>query len=751
MVRASRPGRFVSSLLAIAAVVGLGVVSITPVQAATNVALGDLSAANPASNKYAGCVASVLTGSGVTFGSAAALSADLTALWPNLPTSLTDTCKLAVDGNQPQVCVSPTNPATCPAIGAANAATAADLAASFPTRWKVVTDGVGLGGYAQAPLPLTGTSTATATASGTFTTPVYVCTTKDCASWPSVGLFSDCGPTSCGPVTALNVSAVGRTPNGESGVQANVHVVDGFGNTTTVPGFFGQSYWGTGCGATECVLSSPFSWTCRDHLLLPTETPAPANCGGQSLTVSFTFDSGAGGGCGCATAPAVGQLVEIQLTTSNLNYAKNPTVCGGILDCFRYDDSRLSYLDGTASPTAVLYPNTAPSAVIDLAASDLGCLVGVDVRTATAISCLDVNGAFAPLLQTAHAPVAPAVPPTITGSASPAGGWQRTPVTVSLSANADPTRTTQSITYSATGAQTTAETVVLGPATQVVVSADGATTLSYWATDNAGATSSTQSLTVQVDRTAPAVACATPSAAWSATDVTVACTAGDTLSGLVTPTQAQLSLTTSVPAGTETAAAASNSVTVCDVAGNCASAGPITGLKVDRLGPTITVTAPTGSYTVGQVVKAAYACTDGGSGVATCTGLPANGTAIDTSAAGSHSFTVDATDAVGNHTQKVGSYTVTAAVPTPTPTPSCTDTSGDREGRQIATHDCDKHDAADRPVKDPKDTKPTATPEPTPTPKPTPKPTPTPKPKPAPTHRSENHGGDHQLGDQIYF
>ena len=66
------------------------------------------------------------------------------------------------------------------------------------------------------------------------------------------------------------------------------------------------------------------------------------------------------------------------------------------------------------------------------------------------------------------------------------------------------------------------------------MSADGATTLSFWATDNAGATSPTQSLTVQVDRTAPAVACATPSSAWSSTDVTVACTASDGLSGSVT-------------------------------------------------------------------------------------------------------------------------------------------------------------------------------------------------------------------------
>ena len=303
MVRELRPRRFVSSLLALAAVVGLSVVSITPVQAATNATLGDLSAANPAANKYAGCVASVLTGSGVTFGSAAAMDADLAALWPNLPAAVTDACKLAVDGNQPQVCINPADPATCPAIGAAAAATAADLAASLPGNWKIATDGVGSGGYAQATLPTSGPSTPTATATGTFNTPVYVCTTKDCANLPSVGLFTDCGATSCGPVTSLTILVIGRTPNGESGVQGHVHVVDGFGNVSDVPGFFGQGYWGTGCGATECVLSSPFAWTCKARLALPGEVLPPANCGGQSLTVSFTFDSGAGGGCGCATAP----------------------------------------------------------------------------------------------------------------------------------------------------------------------------------------------------------------------------------------------------------------------------------------------------------------------------------------------------------------------------------------------------------------------------------------------------------------
>ncbi|HEY0805012.1 MAG TPA: hypothetical protein VGD84_08110, partial [Pseudonocardiaceae bacterium] len=128
---------------------------------------------------------------------------------------------------------------------------------------------------------------------------------------------------------------------------------------------------------------------------------------------------------------------EIQLTTDNLNSFQNATVCPGMFDCMRYDDGRLSFLDANSRPTAVLRPGATPSAVLDLASSDLGCLVGVDVRQGSPVSCLDVNGAFAPLLQTAHAPAAP---PTIAASVSSSGGWQRTPVTVTLSASADPTR-----------------------------------------------------------------------------------------------------------------------------------------------------------------------------------------------------------------------------------------------------------------------------------------------------------------------
>jgi hypothetical protein len=440
------------------------------------------------------------------------------------------------------------------------------------------------------------------------------------------------------------------------------------------------------------------------------------------------FTSTALPGSGYA-APTVGQFAEIQLTAQNLNYAQNATVCPGMLDCFRYDDSRLSYLDGSTKPTVVVYPTAVPSAVIDLASSNLGCLVGVDVRKSAALTCVDVTGAFAPLVQTAHAPVVPAPPPTLTAAASPSGapsGWEHSPVTVTLTASDGTGPGVKSITYSATGAQPIAETAVPGSSAQFSVTADGTTTVVAWATDNAGTPSIKQSLKVSVDQTPPAIACATPGTAWSAGDISIACTASDPTSGLANPAQATFSLSTSVPAGTETAAAATNSVTVCDLAGNCATAGPITGLKVDRLAPTISMTSPAGSYTVGQVVNAVYTCTDGGSGLATCTGTVPSGSPLNTAAAGTYTFTVDATDTAGNHSVLVANYTVTTP-PTPAPKRLC----NEKESGTAEMHenDCEVHAAAVRPVKAPD---------------------PTPTPKPQATHKPAQHGTevkDDQKGD----
>src|SRR5262249_39730505 len=72
----------------------------------------------------------------------------------------------------------------------------------------------------------------------------------------------------------------------------------------------------------------------------------------------------------------------------------------------------------------------------------------------------------------------------------------------------------------------------------------------------------------------------------------------------------------------------------------------------DTTPPVITINTPaaSGQYPLGATVNANYTCNDGqfGSGVASCTGDVPNGTAIDTSSLGSHTFTVNASDNKGN-------------------------------------------------------------------------------------------------------
>ena len=160
------------------------------------------------------------------------------------------------------------------------------------------------------------------------------------------------------------------------------------------------------------------------------------------------------------------------------------------------------------------------------------------------------------------------------------------------------------------------------------------------------------------DRAAPVVTCAADNGAWHADNVTLQCTASDAGSGLANAGQAAFALSTSVPAGSETANAATGAVQVCDHAGNCATAGPISGIRVDRRAPQITIAAPLDGSEValGAARNASFTCSDGGSGVAGCTGTVANGAALDTATPGTHSFTVTAIDAVGNHATETVTY-----------------------------------------------------------------------------------------------
>jgi hypothetical protein len=91
----------------------------------------------------------------------------------------------------------------------------------------------------------------------------------------------------------------------------------------------------------------------------------------------------------------------------------------------------------------------------------------------------------------------------------------------------------------------------------------------------------------------------------------------------------------------------------------------------DTIKPQAQVTSPANgaTYQQGEVVNAAYSCSDdgGGSGVASCVGTVANSAAINTSTAGQKTFTVEATDKAGNQDTKSVTYTVAEAPADPPP------------------------------------------------------------------------------------
>ncbi len=85
-----------------------------------------------------------------------------------------------------------------------------------------------------------------------------------------------------------------------------------------------------------------------------------------------------------------------------------------------------------------------------------------------------------------------------------AEGWNNSAVTVSLSSvDSSKTSEVKQITYSASGAESIASTVVPGDAASFPISAEGITTVTFFATDTTGNVELTKRLTVKLDETAP--------------------------------------------------------------------------------------------------------------------------------------------------------------------------------------------------------------------------------------------------------
>jgi len=253
--------------------------------------------------------------------------------------------------------------------------------------------------------------------------------------------------------------------------------------------------------------------------------------------------------------------------------------------------------------------------------------------------------------------------------------------------------TIASIAYTATGANvpTPASGMLTGPSgsISIPVNVEGTTVISYAATDsskivetqvtNSGndVSSSTPTFTFRTDLTLPTVNCTPPSGGtWQASDVVVPCTASDNASGSGLAGQSSFTVQTNVAANTETNNATIPAVTVNDVAGNTSSPqGPFGPFEVDKKAPGISSpTISPSSPVFGQSVNASYECTDGGSGVVLCgpSGSSQIPPTADTGAltspadstVGTHTFTVNGQDLVGNASVPSSvTYTVGKATP----------------------------------------------------------------------------------------
>jgi hypothetical protein len=143
----------------------------------------------------------------------------------------------------------------------------------------------------------------------------------------------------------------------------------------------------------------------------------------------------------------------------------------------------------------------------------------------------------------------------------------------------------------------------------------GASTGFSSVSDAAGNVTAVGPYAFMVDRRAPSVSCDQAPTGWHSSNVFVRCTAEDGGSGLADSADEVFYLSTDLEPGVETNSASTNSRQVCDGVDHCATAGPISGVKVDRRAPDVSCDAADGAWH-GSDVSIICTAEDGGSGLA---------------------------------------------------------------------------------------------------------------------------------------
>lgn len=326
----------------------------------------------------------------------------------------------------------------------------------------------------------------------------------------------------------------------------------------------------------------------------------------------------------------------IDPTTPAISYVVNPATPDGDNGWYKSDVTLKWTVSDPESPNSLATTGCADQDIMtDQSATDYTC------------SANSAGGSAGPVTITVKRD---ATAPNIS-CASPPTEWQADNVTVDCTAD-----------DGLSGMVTGDEAFSLSTTVPDGIETNAAETGSKTVRDLAGNSSTQPPFTgLKVDRKAPAYTCGTSDAVWHATDVNIPCSAADGGSGLVTPSA--FSLSTNVPANTEDSNASTGTAPVTDAVGHTVTAGPVGGNKIDKRAPSIVVTTPAdgATYTLNQAVAANYGCDDHGSGVKTCDGSVPSGTNIATDSVGAHTFTVNASDNVGNHSSATTTYKVAYA------------------------------------------------------------------------------------------
>ncbi|CAN5697603.1 hypothetical protein BH24ACT15_BH24ACT15_36860 [soil metagenome] len=133
------------------------------------------------------------------------------------------------------------------------------------------------------------------------------------------------------------------------------------------------------------------------------------------------------------------------------------------------------------------------------------------------------------------------LPPSTTYVLTPlpnSAGWNKVDVAVALTATDNPGGSgVKDITYSATGAQTMPPATVSGSSATFQVTAEGQTTITYFATDTSGNRESPSTVTIRLDKVRPTVTYTGNVGSYGIVDiVAITCTATDALSGVASTT-----------------------------------------------------------------------------------------------------------------------------------------------------------------------------------------------------------------------